>query len=797
MSSRGPSDEIERLRAEVARLEAENAALRGETRGAAGPVPSTEPTTARPTAAGSRLTRSDKLALFRRRFAGRSDVYPLRWTNAAGRSGYSPACRNEWVPGVCGKPAVKCGACPNAAFRPVTDEALLDHLQGRATLGVYPLLPDDTCRFLAVDFDEADWRRDALAYATTARAARVPVLLEISRSGAGAHAWTFFAEPVLARDARQLGAALITRTCREGRLLSLGSYDRMFPSQDTLPAGGFGNLIALPLQHEPRSRGASVFVDDDWRPFEDPWAALEAVESLSAAQVATVLAALGADGPPLDAVLPTDDERERPWERPAAGRGIAGPRPERLRLTLAQQLYVDKAGVPPRWLHALVRLAAFQNPAFYQAQAMRRSVWNLPRLIGCARNHPQHVALPRGLRDEVATLARRHDVPVDLDDRRADGTALPVEFTGRLSEPQCDAVDALAAHDTGVLWAPTGFGKTVVAAALIARRRVSTLVLVHRAELLEQWRARLAAFLTPVVEPGTLGAGRDRLTRQLDIALLQSWTRRAAELPVDAYGQVIVDECHHVPAVSFEQVLSALPARFVTGLTATPIRRDGQHPIITLQLGPVRWSERKPGGGLPPPLVRLQEVPVGVSTDPAMPLTRVLAALAGDEARTATIAGIVERLVRDGRRVLLLTERTDHVDALAAALAARAVTTFPVHGRLTRRQRADVLEACFALGASTPFVLLATGRLIGEGFDDPRLDALVLALPFSWKGTLQQYVGRLYRVQPGKPRPQIVDVLDTGHRVLERMGAKRRAAYLALGAEIVTDGPAAGVLDLR
>ncbi len=781
-------EELERLRAEVARLKAENDSLRQRARLAPSPAATAS---SRPAPRSAR----EKVALFRSLFVGRTDVYPVRWESTAGRSGYSPACRNEWVAGVCGKPAIKCSACPHAAFKAVTDEVILDHLKGRITAGVYPLLPDDTCRFLAVDFDEGEWRADALAFAQTARAAGVPVALEISRSGAGAHAWIFFAEALPAETARRLGTALLTATCRERRQLKLTSYDRLFPSQDRLPAGGLGNLIALPLQAEPRRRGGSVFVDDDWRPYADPWTYLSSIEPFPASAVEAALARLGTEGPELDAALLTEDEIAMPWvRRPAAGT-IPGPAPERLRLTRAQQVYVDKDGLSPRWIHRLVRLATFQNPAFYEAQAMRRSVWNTPRLITCAENHPQHVALPRGVSEGVEALANSHRVPLEIADLRSVGRPLEARFAGTLTAAQSKALAALAAHDTGLLCAATGFGKTVVAAALIGHRAVSTLVLVHRAELLTQWCTRLSTFLEGLPGPiGALGGGAGHLSGAVDVALLQTLVRRLDTLDLACYGQVIVDECHHVPAVSFEQVLKALPARYVVGLTATPVRRDGKHPILFMQIGPIRYRSVRADVGVAPPEVRILRLLTEVDLAPDAPIQTVLGCLARSSVRAERIAGDVLELVRAGRRVLLLTERTDHLEALAAHLDPLGDALFCLHGRMGARTRMQALDRFRAWPAERPFVLLATGRLIGEGFDDARFDALVLALPFSWKGTLQQYVGRLCRPWPGKPQGLVLDYLDAGVPMLERMASRRRAGYAAIGAPVVDSGAIRGSL---
>ncbi|MGH8226498.1 MAG: TOTE conflict system archaeo-eukaryotic primase domain-containing protein [Steroidobacteraceae bacterium] len=782
--------ELERLRKEVARLKAENVSLRRQTR-----LEPTPPST--PSGGLSPRSAWEKVALFRSLFAGRTDVYPVRWENAAGRSGYSPACRNEWVVGICGKPAVKCSTCPNSAFKEVTDEVILNHLKGRLTAGVYPLLPGDICQFLAVDFDEGEWRADALAFAQTARAAGIPVALEISRSGSGAHAWTFFAEAMPAEIARRLGTALLTATCRERRQLRLTSYDRLFPSQDRLPAGGFGNLIALPLQAEPRRRGGSVFVDDDWRPYADPWSYLASIERLSASALEAALARLAHEGPELDAALLTEEEIARPWARRAPAGAIAGPAPERLRLTQAQQVFVEKNGLSPRWIHRLVRLATFQNPAFYEAQARRRSVWNTPRLITCAENHPQHIALPRGVCEGIEALASSHGVAFETTDLRSAGRPLRVRFTGTLAASQSAALTALVTQDTGLLCAATGFGKTVVAAAVIGRRAVSTLVLVHRAELLMQWRARLNTFLEGLSgRIGVLGAGAEKLSGAVDVALLQTLVRRLDTLDLGGYGQVIVDECHHIPAESFERVLKALPARYVIGLTATPVRRDGKHPILFMQIGPIRYRGAQADAGVAPPEVRVERIVTDVELTPDAPIQTMLGCLAHSSVRAERIAGDVLELVQAGRRVLLLTERTDHLDALAARLESLGEALFCLHGRMSARVRAQVLDRFRAWRADRSFVLLATGRLIGEGFDDPRLDALVLALPFSWKGTLQQYVGRLSRPWPGKPRGLVLDYLDGGVPVLERMAARRRAGYAAIGARVLESATSSGSLEL-
>lgn len=462
-----------------------------------------------------------KVALFRSLFRGRIDVYPLRWENAQGKSGYSPACANEWRSGICGKPRIKCGECDQRMLLPVTDQVVYDHLAGRRTIGVYPLLADDTCWFLAVDFDEADWRADTHAFMQSCKELGVPAAVEISRSGEGGHVWIFFAEALPAREARKLGAALISYTCTRIRQLSLSSYDRFFPNQDKLPKGGFGNLIALPLQKTIREKGRSVFVNEKFIPWPDQWTFLESCARMSLSDIEnTTLRATGG-AHPLDVAFVTEEDELEPWKRPSSEfKKISGPLPKSLKLIIANQLFIEKAALPQPLVNRLIRLSAFQNPEFYKAQAMRFPVWDKPRVIGCAENYPHHIGLPRGCLEAVLDLLQKHKIGAEIIDERSPGKSINAVFTGQLREDQTTAVEAMLIHKTGILCAPTAFGKTVASAALIARRQVNTLILVHRNELLKQWQARLCAFLD--FPKGTIGVigGEKRSLRAISILLL-------------------------------------------------------------------------------------------------------------------------------------------------------------------------------------------------------------------------------------------------------------------------------------
>lgn len=733
----------------------------------------------------SSFTVADKIALFRRLFRGRADIYPQRWESTKGASGYSPACGVEWKPGICNKPKVKCGECSHRVLLLVTDEVIYDHLTGKKTIGVYPLLTDDSCYFLAADFDEADWREDVKAFMTSCRELAVPAALEISRSGQGAHVWIFFADPVPARQARQLGAALISHTCNRTRQLSLGSYDRLFPNQDTLPKGGFGNLIALPLQKQPRSRGHSVFVDEHLEPYPDQWSFLASFRSLFRTELEDAIMRASGGQHPLDVAFALEEDR-KPWKRNVLSPArITGPLPESLDLVLANQIFIDKTDLPQKLFNRLIRLAAFQNPEFYKAQAMRLPVWNRPRIIGCAENYPQHIGLPRGCLDGVLTLLQDNGISPAFQDERLPGRKVAAKFIGTLRKDQKVAVREILRHEIGILCAPPAFGKTVTAAALIARRKVSTLVLVHRTDLLRQWQERLTSFLDIFKgRVGVIGGGKKKVSGKIDIAVMQSLSRleNVGEL-LDSYGQIIVDECHHLSAFSFEAILKQAKAKYVIGLTATPVRRDGLQPIIFMQCGPIRHSASRPETALKQ-LEVWPRVLLAPEISPDSPIQEVFRILANDITRNRCIAGDTSAAYREGRKVLVLTERTDHLPLLQEALRDEVEHCFVLHGRLSKKQRSTVLAELDALDESAPRVLLATGRLIGEGFDYPPLDTLVLAMPISWKGTLQQYAGRLHREHAGKQNVRIYDYVETDQPQLAGMWNKRQRGYRAMGYQI-------------
>ena len=754
----------------------------------------------------------EKIALFLELFHGRDDVYAKRWYNyKTQKSGYTPACRNEWAHDICDKKKIRCPDCPNREFIALTPEIIRAHLIGRDEFcrdvaGIYPLLPDDTTWLLCADFDDGDWQADVHAFCEAAQTLGLTPAVERSRSGEGAHIWFFFAEPVPAADARKLGSFLLTRAMAKRHELSFRSYDRLFPSQDTMPKGGFGNLIALPFQGQAQKKGNSLFIDEHSVPYPDQWAYLSALPRITEAELEKALSAFRS----ISDTGTLADGKERPWERASKQETVLATSdfPLTISLTLADRLYVEKAGLSQKALNRIKRLAAFRNPDFYKAQAMRLPIYDKPRIIDCGEETDDYLILPRGCMVSVCDLLDTLAVPYACSDLRNNGRQIAVRFNGALRPEQTPAAEALLSHDMGVLSATTAFGKTVIGAYLIGAHRTNTLILVHSTALLAQWKSAMEQFLTIdetlPQEPkkrgrkkkrqliGQLGGGKNTLSGIVDIAIIQSLfdgeDKHVKEL-VSEYGMVICDECHHVAAFSFENVLNAVRAKYVYGLSATPTRQDGHHPIIFMQCGPVRYlvdakqqAQQRSFSHYLIPRVTKTRLP------DAQRVQDVYTAIAQNELRNAHIVRDVISSVKDGRTPIVLTERRDHAEKLYAALQNVAAHVFLLLGSDSVREKREKLDALHAVPGNEPLVIIATGKYIGEGFDEPRLDTLFLAMPFSWKGTLAQYVGRLHRNYEGKEDVRVYDYVDIHIPMLERMYQKRLKGYAELGYQTLTDG---------
>ena len=734
-----------------------------------------------------------KIAIFRSLFRGRTDIFANRWQNQQGRSGYSVACNNEWVQGICNKPRIKCQDCTHRQFSELNDQVIYRHLAGRQVVGLYPLLHDNTCYLLAADFDKGSWQDEVKAMSIACAEYGVPHVVEISRSGNGAHLWIFFDEKVSANEARLLGFRLLDKAMEIYPNLSFDSYDRLFPNQDILPEGGFGNLIALPLQCKARLAGNSSFVDTELKVIDDQWQHLAQIERLSKHRLTKLLTQISPNAR-MFAEQDVTDTRP-PWEITAKPSPLVLKVPsQQVTITLANQVYFEMKELPSALSAGLRRIASFSNPVFFKTQALRFSTHGIPRFISCARIEHGYLALPRGCLDDALVLLKENNIDVQIDDKRELGTKLStIKPLLTLRKNQQTAVKAMSNHDVGILHAPTAFGKTVTAIGMIIKRKANTLILVHSRQLLDQWQERLRSFL-PNIEIGVIGGGKKSPVGIIDIATYQSLINKKDNTVspiVQDYGHVIVDECHHVSAPRFEMVLNEVRAKYVLGLTATPERQDGHQKIIFMAAGPIRHkvkssSEEK----------FEQEVQIHQSYDtPPLHLTRpeerpkitdAYRWIMENEARTQRIVSDVIISVRENRHPIVLTERRIHAEMINNLLNESGIDSVILKGAMKAAERKRVDEHLHSAQ-----VVVATGRYVGEGFDMPRLDTLFLAMPIAWKGSLAQYAGRIHRESDGKTLVTIHDYVDCGLPMLQRMFNKREKSYKTMGYTILLSGESA------
>mgnify|MGYP005767823821 CR=1 FL=1 len=732
------------------------------------------------------ISSEEKIRIFEEVFKGRKDIYAKRWeSNKTGKSGYSPACANEFNQSKCDKPRMKCSECPYRELLPLTESIIKKHLRGDITIGIYPLLPGDICNFLVIDFDKKTYKQDVLAFWNTCDEFNIPIYVERSRSGNGAHVWMFFEESMPAKVARKVGNILLTKTM-EKKSLDLDSYDRIFPNQDTIPKGGFGNLIALPFQGKSAKLGNTVFVNRRFEPIENQIEVLINIKKMKYEEIYEFVDKYKDDDYKEFDIQELENEEELPQKDNLKDIIFSN----NIQCMIENQIYINKSNLLPKEITYLKRLASFTNPKFYELQKLRMPIFyeTTPRIISCFEEGDTYLVLPRGCMDKIKEICKASKVRLILKDKREKGTPTDYKFIGTLDKKQEKAMNQLLLHDIGVLSAATGFGKTVISAKIISELKTNVLIIVNRNNLLEQWKEKLSYFLgISKKEIGQIGGGKENLNGKLDIASFQSlYKRENLDELVKNYGLVIVDECHHVAAFSFERVLKSMRAKHVYGLTATPTRKDGWHKIIYMQCGDIRCRvNNKDSKSSKKVIVRKTNYRYAPLEEmETISFSEILNDMSHNELRNSIILQDVKQSVADGRIPIVLTERLEHLNILKQKLEELQVPVVIYKGNMGKKKTKEMQEIIQNADKNQQArIILATSSSIGEGFDDSRLDTLFLTMPVSWKGRIIQYVGRLHRNHKDKEELIVYDYLDN-MKILERMYYKRIKGYKASGYEI-------------
>ena len=761
-------------------------------------------------------------------FWGRQDVYAKRSVNKeTGKAAYYPQCNNFWT-NVCHKKikdGINCKDCKNRSYKTITKKDILNHLQGNAynasdVIGVYPLLSNGTCRFMVFDFDNHDkdaeekdfansddtWVEEVESMREICVLNGIEPLVERSRSGRGAHVWIFFDKPIDASFVRKFGFALLDKGAEQINLKSFKYYDRMLPAQDSLPEdSAVGNLIALPLQGKALQDGNSAFIDGNWNAYPNQWETLFNKPRLSQEfleekikEWSNIIDDIAANA--------AESDREKPWNRMQHfnKNDVEG----KLHIILSNGIYVDNTNLKAAMQNRIRRMAAISNPVFYKNQAIGTSNYDTARWIYLGKDHLSgYIQIPRGLQDELWENIKQADIDYEMEDERQQGRKINVDFKGELRPEQDKALKELIKYDNGILHAATAFGKTVVSSAIIAQKKINTLIILESSALIEQWKEALEKFLNineglPTYETktgrvrkrksliGTLQGAHDSMTGIIDIAMAGSLCKKGKyHKMMNEYGLVLIDECHHSASETIANVLKEVKAKYVYGVTATPKRGDGLEKINYMLIGPIRYSytakEKAKEQGIQHlvyPRFTRTVPPRGVITDKMHP-NEAYEIIHNNDVRDEQIIEDVKNCVAAGRTPVVLSRYKDHSEKFYERLKSYADHVFLMTGNNSKKEHRKILEQMHQVDKNESLILIATGSLVGEGFDFPRLDTLFMATPVSFRGVVEQYAGRLNRDYAGKENVIIYDYVDNHIPMFNNMYMKRLKAYKQIGYE--------------
>lgn len=733
----------------------------------------------------------DIINVFADYFRGRCDVYPHAYVKN-NKINYTPTCNNFWKDTICNlKIGGNCKDCKHKENAPLTLDVIKNHMYNDKTIGIYPLLDDDTCYFLAFDFDnknnDLNVKDDVLAFASICDKYDVPVAIERSRSGKGFHIWLFFESNIKAITARKLGSLLLSKTMEIRDNLKINSFDRMFPNQDFLPKGGYGNLIALPFQTEPSKYGNTLFVDRNFIPIKEQFLCLKNIKKLSLDEVYEKIKILS------DETIDLSNDNANLKKDVKNKRKNNFKYPKSIDIILSDMVYIDKANLNAGVKSSFRRLATFANPEFYKRQRMRLSVYNIPMIIDCSQEDDKYLKIPRGTYEYLDSLCKENNVKINITDNRNEGIKLDVKFNSNLREEQKPAFNELIKFDTGVLCAPTGFGKTVVTCKVIETKNVNTLIIVPKLQLLNQWKNSIKNFLNIDVV-GEISGKKKNITNIIDVACAKSLWNNGKVLDIlNNYGMIIVDECHHSAAYTFEQVINTSNAKYVYGISATPERENGHTPIITMQCGDIRYKvdSLKFNQKLKIPMKVIKKNTHLLFTNPKIDnyeLNEINDFIAKDVLRTEKIIEDIKCEFYNHKNILVLTERLEHLDYIYDKLARYTNNIFKYYGGIGKKilKQYELLNNKILENGENK-IIVATGSCIGEGFDDVSLDTLFLTMPGSGKTKITQYTGRLHRKNENKKEILVYDYVDDNYPKTKNMFLKRKKIYESLGYEIIDE----------